>query len=432
MSAGELPGAAGQATGVHDDARVHANARVHADARADSNAVYLPEGAPLDLILVGGGLANGLLAWRLATERPDVNFLVLEGSEHLGGNHTWSFHDSDIDPAQRAWLAPVISCSWQSYQVVFPERQRTLHSGYASIASDDFARVVGPILGERLRLGVAVTDVTPTSVRLATGQTLTAAAVVDGRGPRASEHLALGYQTFLGQEVRLAQPHGMTAPIIMDASVPQGGGYRFVYVLPFGPDRLLIEDTHYVDHHRLTDDILRANVTEYARSKGWTIAEVIREERGSLPIILAGDTDAFWADIGQQPTTGLRAALFHPTTGYSLPHALRLAWRLAALPDLRAPALFAAIRDEARQEWRAQGYFRLLNRMLFLAGRSDDRWRVMQRFYGLSEGLIRRFYAGRLAPHDKLRILVGKPPVPVAQAMKAALAVHPHRIRNYE
>ena len=114
--------------------------------------------------------------------------------------------------------------------------------------------------------------------------------------------------------------------------------------------------------------------------------------------------------------------------------AIRLSSALAAArtaaPD--GPALAQVIRRHARDVWAQRGFYRLLNRMLFLAGRSDDRWRVMQRFYGLSEGLIRRFYAGRLAPHDKLRILVGKPPVPVAQAMKAALAVHPHRIRNYE
>ncbi|MEE4465188.1 lycopene cyclase family protein, partial [Azotobacter chroococcum] len=125
--------------------------------------------------------------------------------------------------------------------------------------------------------------------------------------------------------------------------------------------------------------------------------------------------------------SGLAAGLFHATTGYSLPHAVRLAERIAALPQLDAASLATEIQATLRAEWRRQGFFRLLNRMLFLAGAPEDRWRVMQRFYGLPEALIRRFYAGRLHAGDKLRILAGKPPVPLDQALRAALAGDLHR-----
>ncbi|WP_229425703.1 lycopene cyclase family protein [Massilia sp. Se16.2.3] len=43
---------------------------------------------PRDLILVGGGLANGLIAWRLRTLRPALRILLLEASGGIGGNHT--------------------------------------------------------------------------------------------------------------------------------------------------------------------------------------------------------------------------------------------------------------------------------------------------------------------------------------------------------
>ena len=102
----------------------------------------------------------------------------------------------------------------------------------------------------------------------------------------------------------------------------------------------------------------------------------------------------------------------------------------SALPD--AAALFAAIRAEAQSDWRRQGFYRLLNRMLFLAGRPDDRWRVMQRFYRLPAPLIARFYAGRTSLLDKARLLSGKPPVPVGQALDAALRMRPHQIRPEE
>ena len=407
---------------------------MHAARRAvdKRDAVPTPGLAPYDLILVGGGLANGLIAWRLRTQRPELNILLLEADDNIGGNHTWSFHDGDLNESQHAWIAPLVGKRWPRYDVVFPGQARTLESGYASIASTDFARVITNALGPVLRTGARVEAITPTTVALAGGELLHAAAVIDGRGPQASLRLALGYQTFLGQEVRLSVPHGLEAPVIMDASVAQQGGYRFVYLLPFGPDRILIEDTHYVDTGAWEPERLRANIGAYAQSRGWEIVEVLREEHGSLPIVLAGDVDGFWRDLYGQPTSGLRAGLFHSTTGYSLPHAVRLAERIAGLSDLRAPALFDAIRLDANAAWRSQGFFRLLNRMLFLAGSPDNRWRVMARFYRLPAPLIERFYAARLRLLDKLRILSGKPPVPVRAAMSAARMLHPSQIRKAE
>ncbi|CAH0159365.1 hypothetical protein SRABI118_00720 [Massilia sp. Bi118] len=387
---------------------------------------------PWDLILAGGGLANGLIAWRLAQRRPELRILLLEQGDRLGGNHTWSFHDSDLDAGQLAWIAPLLSHRWPGYEVVFPQLRRTLEGGYASIASQDFARVVEAALGPALRLRARIASVSPTSVVLEGGEVLAARAVIDGRGMRASSRLALGWQTFLGQEVLLAAPHGLGAPIIMDAGVEQQGGYRFVYVLPFDTHRLLIEDTHYVDSAAWEPERLRANIAAYAQARGWRIDQVLREEEGRLPIVLAGDFHAYWDDLAGQPSAGLRAGLFHSTTGYSLPHAVRLAERIASMRALDAPSLFAAIRDEAAQEWRRQRFFRLLNRMLFLAGSPDRRWRVMQRFYRLPASLIRHFYAGRLSLQDKARLLSGKPPVPVGQAFIAACKIHPHQIGNAE
>lgn len=383
----------------------------------------------IDVILVGAGLANGLIAWRLHTTRPDLRILVLEQGDAMGGNHTWSFHDSDLTPEERTWIAPLIAHHWPGYDVAFPDLARTLEGGYNSIASTDFARVIQAALGDCLRLNTAVTHVTPTTVTLASGEVLQAGTVIDGRGVRASASVALGYQTFLGQEVRLAAPHGLRVPTIMDATVAQDGGYRFVYLLPFSPTTLLIEDTHYVDQGHIAPDLLRANIAAYAASRHWQIVELLREERGALPITLAGDFDAYWAALQGQPCSGLRAGLFHPTTGYSLPHAVRLAIRIAAQADLTAPALFATIHAEASRAWRSQGFFRLLNRMLFLAGQPNRRWRVMQRFYHLSAPLIARFYAGRLTLLDKLRLVSGKPPVPVGAAVSAARKTHPHHIQ---
>lgn len=387
-----------------------------------------------DLILAGAGLANGLIAWKLRQARPELRVLCVDEQTSLGGNHTWSFHDGDLDSEQRAWLAPLVAQRWAGYDVHFPGLSRHMPSGYASVTSESFAQVVGPALGENLWLGQRIAQVQPTRLTLADGRTLEAAAVIDGRGIQHSLHMALGQQAFLGQLLELERPHGLVNPIIMDARVAQGQGYRFVYVLPFTADILLIEDTHYVERQTHTAATLREHITQYAAAQGWSIRRCLREEQGVLPITLAGDFAAFWDSSAGQPKSGLRAGLFHCTTGYSLPHAVRLADWLARTPgaDLAAATLAPAMRGYAEREWRKQGFYRLLNRMLFLAGRPEDRWRVMQRFYHLPAGLIERFYAGQSHWPDRLRVLVGKPPVPVAQAMHAALRSSPRHFETTE
>ncbi len=374
------------------------------------------------IVIAGGGLAGGLLAWRLAERRPEAEVLLLEAGPAVGGNHTWCVHDADLGAAEKAWLAPFVVHRWSGQAVRFPGRERRLGSGYAAITSDRFRALVEARLAGRVRTGVCAVDLTPTSVRLEDGSLLHADAVVDARGPRATPHLALGFQKFLGRELQLDAPHGLTDPVIMDATVPQEDGYRFVYLLPFGRDRLLVEDTRYADGPGFDAGALRRGVDAYVRGRGWRVQRVFREETGVLPITLSGDVAAHWDDLRGVPTVGLAAGLFHPTTGYSLPDAVRAADLVAGLPDLAAGPLFSALRGHAERIFAERRLFRWLNRMLFLAGPADQRWRVMQRFYGLPEPLIERFYAARLTPADKLRVLAGKPPVPLMPAIAAIAA----------
>jgi lycopene beta-cyclase len=274
-------------------------------------------------------------------------------------------------------------------------------------------------MGPDAWLGADIAEVTPATVRLADGRTLGAPLVIDARGPRRSPHLALAWQKFVGRLVRLTTPHGLARPIVMDATVPQIDGYRFLYVLPFGPDRLLIEDTRYADAPALDRAEIGRQIDAYAAANGWTVAEVEREEDGVLPIALAGDIDAYWAAATPGvPEAGLRSALFHPTTGYSLPDAARLAEAIAAAPDLTSAAIRALTESVSRTAWRSRGYYRLLNRMMFRACAPELRYRVLQRFYRLGQPLVERFYAGDATLVDKVRILTGKPPVPIGRAMQ--------------
>lgn len=369
-----------------------------------------------DVVLVGGGLANSLIALRLNALRPDLRVLLLEQGPTIGGEHIWCHFETDVDAATGRWLEPLIVHRWSGYTVRFPAHERRLPTAYLAITSRRLHAVVSETLGADAWLGASVAAVDPEGVDLADGRRISARAVIDGRGPRRSAHLALGWQKFVGHDLRLSAPHGLTAPIIMDATVPQTDGYRFVYVLPLDERRLLVEDTRYSDGPGLDLAGVGKAITAYAADQGWTIEAVEREEHGVLPIALGGDIDAYWRET-PLPEVGLRAALFQPTTGYSLPDAARLADEIAALPRLTTADVRACVEARSKAAWRQRSFLRLLNRMLFRACAPEARYRVLERFYRLSTPLIQRFYAARLTWRDRARILVGKPPVPIGAAI---------------
>lgn len=375
--------------------------------------VHAPEP---DLLLVGGGLANGLLALRLSRSRPELDVRIVEAADRLGGAHTWSFFERDLTPEQQAWIAPLIVHRWPGYAVHFPGGNRRLSSGYASVTATRFDAVIQAALPGRIQFNAAVETVSPTQVTLADGTPLRARVVIDGRGPTATPDLMLGFQKFVGLEVRLTQPHGLAEPVIMDATVDQAEGYRFLYVLPFDARTLLIEDTRYTDGDDLDRATLRQGVLDYAAQRGWTVETVLREEEGVLPIALDGDIRAHLIRMGPAAQTGLRAGLFHPTTGYSLPDAVRLADRVSD-KRLAVDDIAAEIRTYALNVWASRGFYRLLDRMLFRAARPELRYRVLERFYRLPQPLIERFYAAGSTLADKARILSGKPPVPLRAAL---------------
>lgn len=376
-----------------------------------------------DLVLVGGGLANGLIALRLSQVRPELRVAIVEAGAALGGNHTWSLFDADLTAEQREWTAALIAHQWEHYSVRFPRRQRVLPMGYRSSTSDKLAAALTSALpAEHIFLSAPAVSVAADRVVLADQRQLNATAVIDGRGYRPSPHLELCWQKFVGQELELAAPHGLTGPVIMDATVPQLDGYRFVYVLPLGPRRVLVEDTYFSDAADLSEAAVMARIADYAADQGWSVERIVREEAGVLPMAIGGNIERLWDDgtpgVGM---TGLQAALFQPATGYSFPDAARSADLIAALPVLDSDSVYRALREHSLRNWRATGFYRYLNLLLFKGANPAERYWVLERFYGMSDGLIRRFYAGQSSLVDRARILIGKPPISVRRAVSLTL-----------
>lgn len=372
-----------------------------------------------DIILVGGGLANGLIADRLTSQRPDLRMLIIEARPTLGGDHTWSYHETDVTAEQDLWLRSIGKSAWSSQEVRFPSYSRPISTGYRTIVSSDLHNRL--VSNERLNLclDTKVKDVSPTAIVLQGGQTLTSDCIIDGRGLVSAPGVSIGYQKFYGLECELSAPHGLAAPILMDTTVDQIDGYRFMYSLPYSPTKLLIEDTYYSDTPLLDTNAIEQRVRAYASLKGWDIASVDREEKGVLPVVLDGQLEMVWPRDQTMPRSGMRAGLFHQTTGYSLPFAVQTADRLSAMQVMESKAAAAFLRAESQAAWDKQSFFRLLNRFLFLAAQGGERRRIFERFYRLPRPLIERFYAANLKTADKARIIFGRPPVALHKAVAA-------------
>ena len=373
-------------------------------------------GRDCDIAIVGGGLAGGLIALALARRRPQIAVRVIESGAAPGGNHRWSWFASDLSPEGRALLDAFGPTRWdEGYDVRFPGYARTLETPYRSLASEDFAAGLARLLpAGTIRCGAAAASLDRDGVTLEGGERIAARAVIDCRGFAPSPHLAGGWQVFMGRRLRTAAPHGVERPAIMDATVAQLGGYRFVYVLPLGPHEIFVEDTYYQDTPALDRSALAARLDDYAQAHGWH-GEVVGEETGVLPVVTGGDFATFQDSqrIDGARIAGARGGFGHPLTSYTLPFAVETALAIAADADLPGDRLAAMLEARARHHWTATRFYRRLGAMLFGAP-PERRLRVFERFYRLEEGLIERFYAGRSTLADRARILCGKPPVPLA------------------
>lgn len=381
----------------------------------------MPSTIRCNVAIVGAGLAGGLIALALAERRPGLSIRLIDSADAVGGNHVWSFFDANVAVADRWLVATLVTHRWGDYDVAFPGHRRVLAAPYNSIESERLDEQVRARLpDDALMLGRKVLAASPTAVVLADGDRVEADGVIDCRGAGDLSLFRLGWQKFVGHELVLANDHGLARPIVMDASVEQIDGYRFVYCLPFARRRMFVEDTYYSDTPDIDEAVLDGRIAGYAAAQGWSIARIARRERGALPVVWGGDFEQYWLSGGRGVAkAGMRAGLFHPLTGYSLPDAVRTAAAIARAGDYSGAALHDLTHGLARSAWKARGFYRMLTAMLFRAAEPAERWRVLERFYRLDSRLIGRFYSGQSTLADKARVLTGKPPVPVGRALAA-------------
>jgi lycopene beta-cyclase len=375
-----------------------------------------------DAVFVGGGLSTALSVLSLRERMPSFRLAIVERGATLGGNHTWCFHARDVPARAASMVKRLEIVRWPGYEVRFPRRTRALSSTYACITSERLHDVLSDAVsqagGSALFLDTQAAAIERDQVRLEDGRVLRAPLVIDATGPREDRLAGRGYQKFFGLELAVegAAPR---VPTVFDARIAQRDGFRFMYVLPFTPTRLLVEETFFSERPELDEARSEAAILAYVeRELGLRVREIVRRERGILPMPWREPE----LDIAARPLPiGYRGGLFHPVTGYSFPIALRFALALTDQLGGDAQAL-----DRFAAGHRAQRPFlRLLTQLLFRCFAPDERYGVLEHFYRLPEPVIERFYAADLTPLDRARIFWGAPPrgFSVARALRQPSSV---------
>jgi lycopene beta-cyclase len=372
----------------------------------------LVAGTDFDVAFVGGGLASVLAASMLLERKPSLRVLLVEREPRLGGNHTWCFHAADLPRAAARVVAPLIVQHWDGYEVRFPARTRRLASPYACITSERLDQVATARLrsapNASLIVGHDVRELAPQQLTLDDGRRFRAALVIAATGPERT--LARGgYQKFFGMELD-APGHGIEEPVLFDACIAQRDGFRFMYLLPLAPDRLLVEETFFSDGRALDEQASEQAIFDYCATREIAVRGVRRSERG---LLVMPWNDADFSASARPLLAGYQAGLFHPVTGYSFPLAVRFAVALADsdLAQLvHEPERASPLSEFARAQAAQRPFLRLLTRLLFTGFAPEQRYNVLSHFYRLPAALIERFYAAELTPLDRARVFFGAPP----------------------
>jgi lycopene beta-cyclase len=279
-----------------------------------------------DFVLAGGGLAGLSLACRLA-ETPAFDqrsILIVEQDAKTRNDRTFSFWSDQPGPFDAA-----ISRSWDRLRVAGPHGVQDLDLGayrYHTIRGLDFYRHAQQRLAQHanveLRRGCVqrIDDGPDFATVVIDGEAITATWIFDSRPPHLAAQAKDDRHTrlklyFRGWEVETpAAAFDPGIATFMDFRTPQDGDVRFFYVLPFAPDRALVEYTLFTDRRLTREDTEQAIVTYMQSTLGIDDFRVVAEEGGCLPI-----TDApFVRRLGQRVLAiGVKGGRIKPSTGYA-------------------------------------------------------------------------------------------------------------------
>ena len=354
------------------------------------------------LLIAGGGLAGSLAALALSRLRPDVPFLLVGEEERFGGDRTIFLLEDSLSPQERDLVLPLAEARWDAFYTAFPGRSRKLKLACLAVSPERIDSAVRETLRpDQYRHGVRVVAVRDTSVLLQGGEKIAADGAIDARDNAHVSTLELGWRKSAARTFAFPAAHRVDLPVAADATAAQGKSCTYFSLIPFGAERLRIEEVHYSAMPDLDADSAGERILAYAARRGWKEGAVENEEADVAPLALGGDFSAYWRLGGARVAKlGMRGGFFHPATGCQAGDALRTALMLADQRDFDGGLLHDGFEAEALALWRKREPYRAFNRQL-LQGEGCS---TLAAFYDLDPAVIARFFGENLGLLDRRKI----------------------------
>ena len=371
-----------------------------------------------EYVILGAGCAGLSLCYYLLEADVRASILLLDQKSEFTDDRTWCFWD--VEPTPFSHLAVKHWSSWSIHSDGGTVSQVSGRHPYLCITAADFYDFALDHIASHgnvaLRLGEKVESIKEhgdeTFVRTSRGA-YTARHVFEGRGlppgspvfEEAQREAVWVPQKFLGLRLRSRRPvFDPNRCTLMDFSVSQDRGLRFVYVLPFTEREALVENV-YLSEAEISADEHRSELRLYLDAVYGLSPDdyaVDDEERGYIPM-----TDyAFPRRLGEKTySIGMLGGETRPSTGYTF---LRIQRYCRALAESVAAGGGAPGRPEAVR-------YRLLDKIFlrFMKEHSGKCPAVYLRmFAGLPPDTLVRFLTEKSTQVDDLRLVLSMPKMP--------------------
>ncbi|TFD90373.1 lycopene cyclase family protein [Cryobacterium serini] len=247
-----------------------------------------------DLVVLGAGLAGLSLAARLARAPSSPRVVVIEPRTAYQDDRSWCFWQS-----KQHELSHLVSQRWTTWSFSDSAGSAVRHHVpdlfYQYIRGIDFYSSAQADIAQSprvdLRLGVRAERVSavPNGVRVETSAgTLLARQVIDTR-PRPAA--AMLYQSFVGVEFECDWPHPFdpTEVTLMGSLAADKDGLSFVYALPLGPNRAIVEWTRF-GVAPINRELLAGELDHVLTGLGLDDVRRVRTEGGVLAMGLGRQT----------------------------------------------------------------------------------------------------------------------------------------------
>ncbi|MEM8970512.1 MAG: lycopene cyclase family protein [Pseudomonadota bacterium] len=355
----------------------------------------------VDVAILGGGCAGLSLGARLVGS--GVSFQIIESRTSYHNDRTWSFWRTGSHPFEN-----LIRQSWTRWSVAGPGgvvERKSSSMPYQTLEGAAFYTAMREKIARDtaggLLLGATANQVATCRegmrVTTSVGE-LSAQSVIDTRPIERRPSIG---QFFVGQEIATSRAVFDTETVqMMHFRNGYSNGVDFLYLLPFAPDRALLEVTSFaptspgqdIMQSWLNDEIERLNTDGY---------DVIRSEAGALPM----DVNFRAAQQKGVVHCGLTGGAARPSTGYAFQRIQVQAQTLAA--QLINGKKLMIPRDDTVLQVMDATFLRVL-----AAAPSRGPALFKSLFERVAPHRLERFLSGSTLLRDRLAVVAALPPRP--------------------